>query len=98
MRPAGWPRERRRGGWQPANANHTRLGTESAQTVEADRSRRQHPSENLYRNAVEHGDDVTVSAGATDDGSHVAETEPGVPDPAREEVLRSVQSRSTNDS
>ena len=46
--------------------------------------------ENLFANAVEHGDDPTVRVGTLDngDGFYVADDGPGIPDDEREEVFR----------
>jgi PAS domain S-box-containing protein len=59
-----------------------------SQTLKADRGRLKQLLENLYRNAIEHGgDEVTIFAGIIEDGFYVADTGPGIPASAREEVF-----------
>ena len=74
--------------WQTVNTKQAVLETETAKSVEADRSRLQQLFENLYRNAIEHGGDaVTVSVGSTDDSFYVSDTGPGIPEPVYEKVF-----------
>ena len=57
--------------------------------VYADRSRLQHVFENLFRNAVDHGDDeITVRVGPLEAaGFYVEDTGPGIPENKRKTVL-----------
>lgn len=57
-------------------------------TIEADADSLQQAFENLFRNAVEHGDrDVTVTVGGLPGGFYVADDGPGVPSTDRERVF-----------
>jgi signal transduction histidine kinase len=59
-------------------------------TLLADPSRLAQVFENLYRNALEHGErGVTVTVGTFDDGFYVADDGPGIPDADREAVFES---------
>jgi PAS domain S-box-containing protein len=83
--------------WQTVNTEQARLKHNIFRSVEADESRLRQLFENLYRNAVEHGDDdVTVSVGAMDDGFYVADTGPGIPESDREKVFKPGYSTNKN--
>jgi PAS domain S-box-containing protein len=83
--------------WQTVNTEQARLKHNISRSVEADESRLRQLFENLYRNAVEHGDDdVTVSVGTMDDGFYVADTGPGIPESDREEVFKPGYSTNKN--
>jgi len=56
-------------------------------TVRADESRLKQLIENLARNAVEHGDGVTVTVGTLDSGFYVEDDGPGIPEADREKVF-----------
>jgi PAS domain S-box-containing protein len=56
-------------------------------TVYADERRLKRVFENLFRNAVEHGGDVTVTVGELDDGFYVKDDGPGVPEDERDDVF-----------
>ncbi len=74
--------------WQTVETGPATLKTALSRVIEADRSRLQQLLENLYRNAVEHGDeDVTVTVGETSEGFYVADTGPGVPESDRAEIF-----------
>ncbi|WP_299263354.1 PAS domain S-box protein [Halorientalis sp.] len=74
--------------WQTTGTAHATLNVGGPGVVEGDRDRIQQLLENLYRNAVEHGDDdVTVRVGAMDDGFYVADTGSGIPESARDEIF-----------
>jgi signal transduction histidine kinase len=56
--------------------------------VEADSARLTRLLENLLRNAIEHGGDVsTVTVGDLDDGFYVADDGDGVPEADREQIF-----------
>jgi signal transduction histidine kinase len=79
--------------WQTTETAHATLNVDESvdesELVEADRGRLRELFENLYRNAVEHGDDdVTVHVGAMGDGFYVADTGSGVPESARDEIFK----------
>ncbi|WP_123536519.1 sensor histidine kinase [Halosimplex salinum] len=64
------------------------VDVDDATRVYADATRLQSVFENLYRNAIDHGDEsVTVTVGRTDDGFFVADDGPGVPADEREQVF-----------
>ncbi len=73
--------------WQTVETGSATLETHAVHTLRADRSRFQEFVENLTRNAVEHGGDVTVSVGVMDGGFYVADTGPGIPESDREDVF-----------
>jgi PAS domain S-box-containing protein len=57
-------------------------------TVRGDADRIQELLENLFRNAVEHGDkNVTVRVGTSDDGFYVADNGPGIPEDERDNIF-----------
>ncbi|WP_440006755.1 PAS domain S-box protein [Halomicrococcus sp. SG-WS-1] len=57
-------------------------------TLSADGNRLQTVFENLFRNAVEHGDeDVEIRVGVVDDGFYVEDDGPGIPPNERREVF-----------
>ena len=60
----------------------------SAAKIEADDDRLSQLLENLFRNAIEHGDDeVTVTVGVIDDGFYVEDDGPGIPEDRRDSVF-----------
>ncbi|ELZ97022.1 oxygen and light sensing his kinase [Haloferax mucosum ATCC BAA-1512] len=56
-------------------------------TVEADDTRSRHLFENLFRNAITHGDATAVTVGPLDDGFFVADNGCGIPTKQREQVF-----------
>jgi PAS domain S-box-containing protein len=82
--------------WQNVKTAEATLTIETDQTIQADRSQLQQLLENLYRNAIEHGDDdVTVTVGNIENGLYVADDGPGIPEDDRELVFKSGYSTST---
>ncbi|MFW5938625.1 MAG: PAS domain S-box protein, partial [Halanaeroarchaeum sp.] len=74
--------------WQNVETDGASIDVETDATILADESRLQHVLENLFRNAVEHGDDaVTVTVGEVDGGFYVADDGPGIPPDEREEIF-----------
>ena len=75
--------------WAAAAAETATLETDDELgSVLADRKRLQRLFENLFRNAVEHGDaEVTVTVGILPDGFYVADDGPGIPAAKREQVF-----------
>jgi len=64
------------------------LEIEATPTVRADPDRLSQLFENLFRNAIEHGEESpTVTIDTLDDGFYVADDGPGVPEDAREQVF-----------
>ncbi|MWV64092.1 PAS domain S-box protein [Halorubrum sp. JWXQ-INN 858] len=75
--------------WASVDTRAATLSMATDMTVRADRSRLAQVFENLFRNAVEHGEEdarVTVGALPDGDGFYVADDGPGV-DPSRREDL-----------
>jgi len=76
--------------WEHVDSKDARLEVTDTCELEADYNRLLHVFENLYRNAIEHGnDDVTVTVGTDDDGFFVADNGPGIPESERDEVFES---------
>lgn len=76
--------------WKNVATKNAGLVVETTQTITADRGRLQRLLENLFRNAVEHGDEtVTVTIGdlTSDGGFYVADNGPGIPDDDRDAVF-----------
>lgn len=74
------------------NAPHAELHSAddgfSTATIEADDDRLGQLLENLFRNAIEHGDDeVTVTVGTMDDGFYVEDDGPGISENNRDSVF-----------
>lgn len=78
--------------WKNVSTEKGDLVIETAQTITADRGRLQQLLENLFRNAIEHGDEtVTVTVGnlTSDDGFYVADDGPGIPEDEWDAVFES---------
>jgi PAS domain S-box-containing protein len=78
------------GCWRTVETGDATLVSETDQTIRADTSRLKQLLENLFRNAVEHGDDdVTVTVGELDDrnGFYVADDGLGITADKREDVF-----------
>jgi signal transduction histidine kinase len=74
--------------WRNVATEEAEIAVESGTTLVADEGRIRHLFENLFRNAVEHGDgDVTLRVGALEDGFYVEDDGPGIPDSEREDVF-----------
>ncbi len=74
--------------WQTTTTEDATLQIDGNRAIQADRSRLRQLLENLFKNAIEHGDtDITVTVGTTDDGFYVADTGPGIPEEVQEKVF-----------
>jgi PAS domain S-box-containing protein len=75
--------------WKNVRTDGGAIEIDGEVTIMGDRSRLQHLFENLFRNAVEHGEgDVTVRVGQIDDrGIYVEDTGLGIPEDDREAVF-----------
>jgi PAS domain S-box-containing protein len=77
------------GCWGTVGADTTDLVVKADATVVADGSRLMELLENLYTNAIEHGDSETVRVGTLDGGFYVADDGTGIPEDEREAVFES---------
>jgi len=73
--------------WETAETGDASLVVESTGTVLADRSQFRSLLENLFRNAVAHGDADTVTVRATESGFVVSDDGSGIPESERETVF-----------
>ena len=65
--------------WEVVETHDARLIYDEEEKILADRSGLQRVLENLFQNAVRHGEtDVSVSVGTTDEGLYVADDGPGI--------------------
>jgi len=76
------------GCWRNVETTEATLMNKTDQTIHTDPSRLKQLLENLFRNAVEHGDEtVTVTVRDMDNGFSVADDGPGIIDDEREKVF-----------
>jgi len=74
-------------------ATHT---VQTTQLIQADETRLQQLLEKRFRNSVEHGgDSVAVTVGDLDDGFHIEDDSPGIPEADRETVFEGGYSTNT---
>ncbi|MEE6210653.1 histidine kinase N-terminal 7TM domain-containing protein [Salarchaeum sp. III] len=76
-----------RDAWETSETGSASLAIESAGSVLADRAQLRSLLENLFRNAVAHGDAETVTVRATDTGFVVADDGTGIPESERQRVF-----------
>jgi PAS domain S-box-containing protein len=76
--------------WETTDTDDLTLELDETTTLEADPERLRQLLENLFRNAVEHGEEVsTLAVGSLPDGFYVEDDGVGIPDDERESVLES---------
>jgi PAS domain S-box-containing protein len=74
--------------WAHVETGDVTLDVASDRTVEANRDRLSQLLENLFRNALEHGGDVTtITVGALEDGFYVEDDGQGIPEADRDRVF-----------
>lgn len=75
--------------WETAETKEATLDIPEGGRFDGDRNRIQQLLENLFRNAVEHGDEsVTVTVGTIDgNGFYVEDDGPGIPENKRDEIF-----------
>ncbi|MDF9744562.1 histidine kinase N-terminal 7TM domain-containing protein [Natrinema salsiterrestre] len=77
-----------RDAWVHVDTRDAELVVDTDRTVDGDPDRLLHLFENLFRNAIEHGDgDLTVTVSLEDDGFAIADDGPGIPETQRESVF-----------
>jgi len=80
------------GCWRNIETGDATITAETQATLAADRSRLAQALENLFRNAIDHGDEsvaVTVGVLSDETGIYVADDGPGIPEEDREDVFES---------
>jgi PAS domain S-box-containing protein len=78
--------------WRTVETGDATITIDRHATLAADRGRLKQVLENLFRNAIEHGDEsVTVTVGVLDNegGFYVADDGPGIPEENRKDVFNS---------
>ena len=74
--------------WGTVATADATIDAECDVTLQADPSRLADVFENLFRNAVEHGDDnVSITVAMTDDGFYIADDGSGIPEDKREQIF-----------
>ncbi len=73
--------------WGNVETGGATFVNDTDRTVYADERRLKQVFENLFRNAVEHGGDVTVTVGELEDGFYVEDDGPGIPEGERDDVF-----------
>ena len=73
--------------WANTDTGRTEVKVRTSKILWVNPTHLQHLLENLFRNAIEHGDGpVTVRVGALDEGFYVEDTGSGIPEDEREKV------------
>lgn len=81
--------------WSNVQTGGATLDVDLGRTIQGDRSPVKQFFENLFRNALEHGDEeVTITVGELDDGFYVADDGDGIPEGERDEVFEAGYSTS----
>ncbi len=80
--------------WENVDAEDATLRPPDSLEIYADKSGLQQLLENLFRNAVDQREDVTVTVGACGDGFYVEDDGPGIPESEREKVFETGYSSS----
>ncbi|WP_435073478.1 PAS domain S-box protein [Halorubrum sp. HHNYT27] len=74
--------------WETVDSKGATLDADSGLLIKADRSRLRQLIENLFRNAIEHGEvDVTISMGPLETGFYIEDDGPGIADEISEDVF-----------
>lgn len=73
--------------WSAVETGESSLHVETDRTVKADDGRLQQLFENLFRNAIEHGNADTVVVDATQDGFYVADNGTGIESEQKEQLF-----------
>ena len=74
--------------WQTVETETATLRVDTDRTIRADRIRVQQLFENLFRNAIEHGEaSIAITIGELDGGFYVEDTGPGVPEDDRGRIF-----------
>jgi len=79
------------GCWRNVDTQEATLEGPDEMTIRADKSRLRHVFENLFRNAIEHGQpDVTIRVGELpdDNGFYIEDDGPGIPSEDRSDVFK----------
>jgi PAS domain S-box-containing protein len=75
--------------WQTAGSAAGGIHIETNSSIRADPDRLQQLLENLFRNAVDHGDEeVTVTVGTFPEGVFVADDGPGIPEDQQSDIFK----------
>jgi len=83
--------------WRTVATAEATIDCRTDAVIRADPSRLADVLENLFRNAVEHGNDsVRITVGATDTGFYIADNGPGIPPDEREQIFETGYSTNTD--
>jgi len=83
--------------WETVATADATIECQTDAIIQADHSRLADVFENLFRNAIEHGNDsVTITVGTTESGFYVADDGPGIPPDEREQIFETGYSTETD--
>ena len=83
--------------WETVATADATIECQTDAIIRGDRSRLADVFENLFRNAVEHGNDnMRITVGTTESGFYIADNGPGIPPDKREQIFKTGYSTETD--